>query len=29
VVLDALMALQRRIQQQPQLLGLGLGSAKS
>jgi NADH-quinone oxidoreductase subunit B len=28
VVLDALMALQRRIQQQPQLLGLGLGSAK-
>jgi NADH-quinone oxidoreductase subunit B len=27
VVLDALMALQRRIQQQPQLLGLGLGSA--
>jgi NADH-quinone oxidoreductase subunit B len=28
VVLDALMALQRRIQRQPQLLGLGLGSAK-
>ncbi len=26
-VLDALMALQRRIQQQPQMLGLGLGSA--
>jgi len=29
VVLDALMALQRRIQQQPQMLGLGLGSAKA
>jgi NADH-quinone oxidoreductase subunit B len=26
-VLDALMALQRRIQRQPQMLGLGLGSA--